>query len=180
MDRAHGERAANKKNHSNVRKCEIPKRTSSNKYHFTINNADIRVCRAFFESTLGIGKRVIYTALSKRTHGMFSCYDKRGKDAAVNKLDQETIQPVKNHIESFPRMESHYSRKDSRKEYLAHDLNINKMYELYAIKCKQENTTPVKESKYRQVFCEDYNFSFYRPKKRPAFYVCIVSEQKRQ
>ena len=49
--------------------------------------------------------------------------------------------------------------------YLAQDLNIKRMYELYLTKCKDENITPVKATKYRQIFCEDFNISFFKPKK---------------
>ena len=108
---------------------------------------------------------MIYSALAKRTHGVFNSNDDRGKNTPANKLDHKRINSVKSHIESFPRMESHYSRSDSKKEYPAHDLNICKMYQLYCTKCEEDDVVPVKEIKYRQVFCEDYNFSFYRPKK---------------
>ena len=42
-----------------------------------------------------------------------------------------TIQLVKEHIDSFPTIESHYCRRDSLNQYLSPDLNISKTYRLY-------------------------------------------------
>ena len=37
------------------------------------------------------------------------------------------------HIRSFPHVPSHYTRKNSQRQYLEHGLNITKMYELYQV-----------------------------------------------
>jgi hypothetical protein len=62
-------------------------------------------------------------------------------------------------------MESLYARKSSNKQYLAHDLSIKRMWQLYKDWCSSKGYLPVKESKYRQIFCEKFNMSFYKPKK---------------
>lgn len=41
------------------------------------------------------------------------------------------INLVKEHINSFPKVESHYCRRDSSKLYLSSDLNKAVMYRLY-------------------------------------------------
>ena len=55
----------------------------------------------------------------------------------------------------------HYTRSDSRRLYL--DKNLI----LYKEQCLSADppVTPVKESMYRKIFCEEYNLSVFRPKK---------------
>jgi hypothetical protein len=43
---------------------------------------------------------------------------------------------VRKHIESFPVVDGHYTRKDSSRKYLGADLNIMRMYQLYVEQCK--------------------------------------------
>jgi hypothetical protein len=50
-----------------------------------------------------------------------------------NKTPTQDRDIVRQHIESFPTMESHYTRKDSNKQYLSCDLSIRKMVDLYSI-----------------------------------------------
>lgn len=38
------------------------------------------------------------------------------------------------------------------------------MWKLYCTECRKKNIAPVKESKYRQIFCENYNLAFFKPK----------------
>uniref|UniRef100_A0A6P7F5F0 Uncharacterized protein LOC114326508 n=1 Tax=Diabrotica virgifera virgifera TaxID=50390 RepID=A0A6P7F5F0_DIAVI len=74
---------------------------------------------------------------------------------------------VKKHIEQFPAMESHYVRKSTKKLYLESRLSIYKMYNLYKNDfCKNNNLdNPVSEKTYRIIFCNNYNYSFFKPKK---------------
>ena len=78
-----------------------------------------------------------------------------------NKIPEEDLNKVREHINSFPRLQSHYTRKDTHKEYLDSALNVKKMYELYSK--RYEN--PVEEHKYRSVFTTEFNLDFFQPKK---------------
>lgn len=49
--------------------------------------------------------------------------DKRGRSAPGNKTKPEVLTDVKDHIESFPTVKSHYSRAITKKEYLANKLS---------------------------------------------------------
>ena len=66
--------------------------------------------------------------------------DRRGKTAAVNKIADDENDDIREHILSFPRVESHYCRSSSSKEYLPADLNVNKMHTLYVQQCKVSRT----------------------------------------
>ena len=66
--------------------------------------------------TLDINRKTIDYTHKKKKHGAFVATDIRGKDPSVNKLDSCTVEIVKKHIESYPKMESHYTRKSSEKK----------------------------------------------------------------
>ena len=94
---------------------------------------------------------------------------------------------MRNHIKSFPRQTSHYSRQDTPlKRFLNPDLNVSRMYYLYLeahepevverekeiIKAKKERIFPlplkikpvVTEHRYRMVFNRDFNLGFGLPR----------------
>ena len=68
---------------------------------------------------------------------------------------------VRNHIKSFPVVDSHYCRGKSNKNYLDGSLTLTKVYDLY----KVTDESSVKENIYRKVFNEEFNLSFFKPKK---------------
>jgi hypothetical protein len=64
-------------------------------------------------------------------------------------MGDETKQFVCNHITSFPKQSSHYSRSKSETEYLSPDLTLQKMYNLYK---KQNPETVVSKRLYVDIF----------------------------
>lgn len=142
------------------------RRKTTLQYAFDFSTRRVRVCKMFFLNTLGIGRKTVTTAMKKKSiGGVFAGGDKRGKFPSANKTPVTSIQLVHSHIKSFPTMESHYVRKQSRRKYLAQDLNITKMWHLYASECKTKGVNPVSQAKYRHIFCSEYNYSFFKPKK---------------
>lgn len=70
---------------------------------------------------------------------------------------------VKDHIQSFPKYRSHYSRATNPiRQYLHPDLSITKMYLLYKDVCSTQGKSQVSEGIYRKVFNEQFNLSFGR------------------
>lgn len=96
--------------------------------------------------------------------GTFQSKEKRENHRPHNKTPEASADRVRHHIESFPVMEPHHTRKDPHRQFLGGDLNIKKLYELYKSDCIKTNSKPVGASKYRKIFCEEYNFSFHTPK----------------
>lgn len=90
------------------------KRSVTQKFHLVAGERKERVCRDFFMRTLDIGRKTIDYTTSKRRHGAYEGTDMRGKTASVNKLSNEASDFVHKHIQSFPKMESHYSRKKDK------------------------------------------------------------------
>lgn len=112
----------------NVRK-KYSQRSYTKKCFFPINEARVQVCQNFFCKTLCISPSVLVDAIKKRNSvNCFDAKDNRGKHEPSNKTKPETIQDIKSHIESFPSMESHHSRRDTKRKYLDKDLSIRKMY----------------------------------------------------
>ena len=74
-------------------------------------------------------------------------------------------QAVRDHINAFPRIESHYCRARTKKEYLDGSLSITKMYNMYCDKCDLHKQKKVKEHLYRHIFNTEFNIEFQKPKK---------------
>lgn len=141
-------------------------RSNAKKYHFYKGNERFRVCQAFFMKTLNINNGPIITAFKNRNSlGLFDGSDGRGKKVSSNKTSEADLTIVKNHIENFPAMESHYRRKSTKRLYLDPKLSISKMYELYQSYCAENNFRSVSSNVYRKTFCTCYNISFFKPKK---------------
>lgn len=149
-----------------AKKSNKKQRKFTTKCFFSHNGSRYQVCQKYFCSTLAISPTVIVGAIEKRNEcGLFDSKDLRGKKEPPNKTNESAVSLVKQHIESFPTMEPHYIRKTSKRLYLDASLSIVKMYQLYKSKCNEDNVTPVSEITYRRIFCNNYNYSFFVPKK---------------
>lgn len=157
--------------HSNTEK--IPKKWTTkenSKRQYTIlfflptDQGKIQVCKTMFINSLGIRKGVVDIAMQNRTEGNISATDQRGK-GTKKVTPPEILASVRSHIERFPVMASHYCREKTQRKYLASDLNITIMYRMYKEACSEKKLPCASSSMYRQIFCEEYNLGFYRPRK---------------
>ena len=130
-------------------------RKNSRKY--TLCDKD--VCRQMYIKTLRISTKRVNTALLKKAAGDMD--DKRGCKEPTNKLSAKRRKEVVQHIASFPRYKSHYTRAESQREFLHPDLSLAKMYELY----KDSTAKPVSLAMYKKVFYRDFNLRFKQVKK---------------
>lgn len=90
-------------------------------------------------------------------------------------IPEHVKKQVHDHIESFPKQISHYSRTRSSRQYLSADLNLTIMYDLYLKKFEPE-AYRLKQDKlpfqpkisydfYGRYFRENFNISFGRTRK---------------
>ena len=100
-------------------------------YLLHVEGRVVRVCKKFYLDTLSIGRNTVDVSLKKSTLDIYSGADKRGKHVPADKTTDKAVDLVKEYINSFPLVESHYIRKTSQKKYLASGLSIQKMFELY-------------------------------------------------
>lgn len=109
---------------------DINRKKISYTYKFWKGERMIRVCKDFYLATLCIdAKRIINTHKTmNKTTGTPPAYQ-RGKH--VKKSCEQYRNSIRRHIESIPRVESHYCRHDSNKEYVSGKLNLQMLYEEY-------------------------------------------------
>ena len=151
------------------------RRNFSYQWHLEINGEKIRVCKTMFLSTISIGGTVVDTALKKKNkESGIVMDDQRGKHMnRHNKLPCAVRKNIRKHLNSFPRVESHYLREQTHREYLEEGLTIAKMYNLYKDWCEQRNFQAGKKWLYTDIFNTEFNLGFFKPKKDQ----CDVCEQ---
>lgn len=149
-----------------IRSGKGVQKTSSRYYYFLKAGIKVRVCKMFFLQTLCISHGPVDKAFSGVNEtGIFAANDKRGKKEPANKTKPQIIAEINAHIRSFPTMASHYCRASTKREYLDANLSISKMYALYAENCKNKNKEYASQITYRRIFCNNFNLSFFKPKK---------------
>ncbi|XP_071643050.1 uncharacterized protein, partial [Temnothorax longispinosus] len=146
------------------------KRGIARQYSLIVQTRIIKVCQTMFLATFGISNKWLESIQKKKnlsSTGQIIIADGRGKHLnRPKRIQAEITNSVKNHIESFPKVDSHYCRASTRREYLSSDLSINKMYRKYTEDMKESGQLEVaSKHHYRDVFCNEYNLSFHKPKK---------------
>lgn len=133
-------------------------------FYFSIQDAKIRVCKLFFKNTLGINDRPIRTVMKKKNNGFIEL-ESRGKHSNHFKVNPEIKHSVRRHINSIPRMESHYLRANTSREYIEGGKSLADLHRDY----QQEQTNMGEPSAnlmmYSRIFNEEFNISFFSPKK---------------
>ncbi len=144
---------------------ETPRKNQSYSHHFSLNGVRLRVCKPFFMATLNINKSQVYNAFKQQSPcGLFEGVDGRGRKTSANKLSKEAVQKIKDQIGSFPKMESHYCQKSTKRQYhLECDLTVKKMYQLYREKLEGDGDRPARFSKYKEFLGTEYNLGFWSP-----------------
>ncbi|CAH0399738.1 unnamed protein product [Chilo suppressalis] len=161
---------------------ENSKRSLNLAYHFIVDSETTRVCKRFFQATLDIGHSFITTIKKKSTSTGTVLEDMRGKCSKGNSLPDTIKNGVREHINTYPRKESHYCRSSTRREYLDGDLNLSLMYRQYKEWCVANEKPLAKKGTYEHIFITEFNISFYRPKKDQRSLCCsynnMTSEDK--
>ncbi|KAJ8911490.1 hypothetical protein NQ315_010862 [Exocentrus adspersus] len=126
----------------------------------------MRICKTFLINTLGIPERQIRTVTASRTTGSgIIPEDKRGKHAEQPKIDEEVLDSVRAHIDSIPRVESHYIRANTSREFIDGGLSIAEMHRHYNKQQITSGKPSVKYDTYARIFNTEYNIGFFVPKK---------------
>ena len=134
------------------------RRSFSFYYYFNVNfESKIKVCKSFYLNTLGISEsRIRYIYAHKDIDTGTARPSLWGKHTK-NEVGPEVKDSVRSHIDEFPRVQSHYCRARTNKEYLETGLSLSKMYDLYVEWMKGKALLPAKKSMYRHIFNYEYN-----------------------
>lgn len=114
----------------------IRPRQVARSFYLPINGERIQVCGSFFCKTLDISLRTVQAFMhNRKAAGILSCVedDRRGKHTPQNKTPEWQLQLIRQHINTYPRMESHYCRKTTQRQYLDSGLSTTKMYEQFVL-----------------------------------------------
>ena len=117
------------------KKCTQSCRTTTKNYFLSIGQNQVLVCKVIFLNTLGVSEMVTRTALIKVFSTGTLEEEKRGEmqsDAAVER-NRAILTDVNEHIHRYPRVEFHFYRSSTTREYLHPDLTRRKMYQLFLI-----------------------------------------------
>lgn len=114
----------------NTKKPRDSRRIYSFTYYVEVKGSRIQVCKPYWLGTFAISQKPVYDTHNKKNivTGMRT---KNRTEKSVKRIDEAKVKDVKDHITSFPTVESHYCRANSSKQYLDSNLNIAKMYQLY-------------------------------------------------
>lgn len=127
-------------------------------FHFVIfNGKRTKVCLNAFLSLHGVSNKRIKRIKNLLVDNL-TPKDKRGYNPKTHAISEEHNIKIREHIESFPKKETHYSGKMF--EYLDARLNFKIMYKLF--KTKHPNSS-IRYSYYVKYFHEHYDFKFGRP-----------------
>jgi len=153
------------------------KKTVSCSYKIRLSHGEFIVCKVAFCSLFGIGKSVVERLISHIKTYKPSPEDLRSKHTnRSNRISTDITFKINAHINSFPKIQSHYSRSDnSNVNYLSPELNISKMYKMYLEKNEPEkfeliqrgekNIKPiVKYDYFSEHFKNNFNLSFGTPR----------------
>ncbi|GBM98364.1 hypothetical protein AVEN_273389-1 [Araneus ventricosus] len=111
---------------------------------YTLNG--VEVCRDFFCQTLRISTKRVNSAMKKQRVG--ESMDQRMNNGSHNRISDSQKQDVIKHIKKFPNFVSHYDKDITNSKYIAPDLTLVKMYQLY----QSEHSNPVSFCKYQHIF----------------------------
>lgn len=140
-------------------------RQLNNAFYFTKMGQQIRICKTFFMNTLDINNRVIQTVVKKRKDTGLVEEDKRGKHHGHHKLPDGIKESIRNHINSIPRIESHYLRQQTTREFIEGGKTISDLHRDYVEECKRNNKPHGNYVMYAKIFNTEFNLGFFVPKK---------------
>ncbi|KAK7874093.1 hypothetical protein R5R35_004637 [Gryllus longicercus] len=133
---------------------------------YTVPNGNgeiVQVCKKTFCNTFAVSGKRCQLLVKLKQSGNPVYIETRGNRQSNRKFSDSDRTLVCSHIESFPRYESHYGRKDSSKEYLSPDLNISRLYQAFKEKYPD---SPVTYRYYYLIFNKQFKskLSFKRPR----------------
>lgn len=121
----------------------------------------LRVCKKTFMEIFSVGRKRMFTIISKKKEGHVTFIDERTshKEKKYTQLHENMVVM---HIMRLPKEGSHYTRHHSSREYMSPDLNFHRLYQAYN---KLHPNVPVSYKFYKSTFLKRFpNLSFKQPR----------------
>ncbi|XP_045455137.1 uncharacterized protein LOC123666182 [Melitaea cinxia] len=148
-----------------VKNVEKPRKPNCS-FSFLKNGQSIKICKRFLVNTLDISERTLRTVIEAlQSSSSMAPVDNRGKHKNRKTTDPEILLSIENHINSIPRIESHYLRANTSREFIDGGLTIAEMHRNYVEQRVQLNKEAASYDTYAYVFNTKFNISFFVPKK---------------
>lgn len=142
----------------------ISRRQCNVRYYLPSENGQerVRVCQKTICNIFSITPRRLQILMEKLKQTK-KVTDGRGLHKnRPHAITDASIAKVRERISSFPKMESHYSRKKTRCEYLSCNLNLNIMFKLF--NDKKYPDVSISKRVYTNVFYSDFKLKFGIPR----------------
>jgi hypothetical protein len=145
-------------------------RTYSYRYFFYIDSRKVHVCKSFYLSTLDISNKRLATYYATRNHSSGTPSESIQGKYTKKRNSDDLRDAVRAHINSFNRVESHYCRAKTNRQYLDPGLSLSRMYDMFCEGRMNDNSNnpdyvePVKKHIYESIFNTEYNLGFHVPK----------------
>ncbi|KAJ8875137.1 hypothetical protein PR048_023030, partial [Dryococelus australis] len=130
-------------------------------YHFEVDGLKYSVCEKFVMDTLN---KTCDGVVEEDMHG------KRGNHPTI---DPTTSEDVRTHINSIPRIESHYLRKQTSREFISGGITVADLHRDYVKECQEQGRIHGTYAAYRNIFLAGFNISFFITNK----YQCAFREK---
>lgn len=142
-------------------------RRLNNAFYLLRNCNRIRVCKVFFKNTLDINDRPIRTILEKKDKvaDVVMEEDRRGKHGNHCTVDERIREKITSHIQSIPKVESHYTRANTTRTFIDGSKSIAEIHRDYVANCKEEGLPFGNYTLFHRIFTKEHNISFFTPKK---------------
>lgn len=126
----------------------------------------VRVCKLFLMNTLGLSERTLRTVIKSKVSGSgIIPEDHRGKHNNHKKTSEEILNSIRIHIDSIPRIESHYVRSATSRQFIDGGLSIAELHRTYKKTREDLKKEPGTYDMYAKIFNTEYNIGFFAPKK---------------
>lgn len=126
-----------------------------------------------FLETLDIKEKMTHKwVLNSLSHGLSNRAEMENNNKSIKRSGSKYFQESSNQIQFLkeffnllPKMDSHYCRKDSQKQYFEHPFKtLSEVYEMYKKNCAEKDTKNVSITTFNRVF-QDLNLAIHKPKK---------------
>ena len=139
--------------------------THSASYHLPQDGHRKRVCLFFFSGTVGYSQSAVMKTAKQKFGKKTPTSRSKKASGGHNKIPKAARAEVRMHIKSFPTVDSHYVRENSKAKRLEPHLTIPLMYEIY-VDWKKDQPRPappqVSLDSYKKIFDRKFNWRTVR------------------